>query len=525
MMIRRFFFVLLFVPLVCQAQFSEQAFKFGKVLDWINHYYVDSVDQEALVEKAIVEMLQELDPHSVYYNKEEVKRMNEPLQGGFEGIGISFNILKDTLFVISTISGGPSEKVGIMAGDRILEVDGENIAGKGIDNSDVFRLLKGPKGTKVDVKIKRRNIRGLLDFTIVRDKIPIYSIDASYKIADGIGYIKLNRFAITTSSEFDEKIKELKKEGVQDLILDLSNNGGGYLEEAISLADQFLDGRKEILYTEGINSPRKEYMASVKGEFEEGRVIIIIDEGSASASEIVAGAIQDWDRGVVVGRRSFGKGLVQRPLMLPDGSMVRLTIARYYTPTGRLIQKSYENGVSDYNNDLINRYNSGELSSADSFHFPDSLKYYTLENKRVVYGGGGIMPDVFVPIDTTFITPYYRSLINKGILNSFVLEYVDKNRGDLTNTYENFDKFNASFQTDDELLSKLTAHGEENSLKFNQEEFETSKDHIRLLMKAYIARDLWNNNEFYIIFNSQEKVIQEALEILQSKNLYKEKLK
>ena len=524
-MARRIFIVLFFIPIVCQAQFSEQAFKFGKVLDWINHYYVDSVDQEKLVEDAIVNMLKELDPHSVYYNKEEVNRMNEPLQGNFEGIGIQFNILKDTLFVISTISGGPSEKVGILAGDRILEVDGENIAGKGIENADVFRLLKGPKGTKVNVRIMRRNLKGLIDFTITRDRIPIYSIDAAYEIADGIGYIKLNRFAITTSNEFNEKINELKQQGINDLILDLSNNGGGYLEEAISLADQFLEGRKSILYTEGVNSPRKEYMGSVKGEFEEGRVILIIDEGSASASEIVAGAIQDWDRGVVVGRRSFGKGLVQRPLMLPDGSMVRLTIARYYTPTGRLIQKPYENGVDEYNNDLINRYNSGELSSKDSIHFPDSLKYYTLENKRVVYGGGGIMPDVFVPIDTTNVTPYYRSLIGKGLFNTFLLEYVDNNRKSLKNKYTDFSMYEESFEVDDELLKKLVDYAEKNGLAYNEEEFQISREHIKLLVKAYVARDLWNTSEFYQVLNTQEKPILKALEILQNKDIYKDKLK
>ncbi|UCH15205.1 MAG: S41 family peptidase, partial [Bacteroidales bacterium] len=406
----------------------EQALKFGRILEWIDRYYVDSVDQKELVEDAIIEMLKELDPHSSYLTKKEARETNEPLQGNFEGIGISFSILYDTIFVISPISGGPSEKVGIQAGDRIVKVEGKNVAGIGITNEDVFRLLRGEKNTKVTISILRRNVDELLDFTIIRDKIPIYSIDASYKVKDNIGYIKINRFSLTTITEFREAVEKLKTQNVNDLILDLSGNGGGYLDVAIKLADQFLDDEKLIVYTEGMNNPRREYLSTSKGVFETGNILIIIDEGSASASEIVSGAVQDWDRGIIIGRRSFGKGLVQRPLPLPDSSMVRLTVARYYTPTGRLIQKPYDMSKSEYDNDIINRYNNGELSHADSIHFPDSLKYNTLENSRIVYGGGGIMPDFFVPIDTSFYSDYYRDLMRRGILNRFTLKYIDNNR-------------------------------------------------------------------------------------------------
>lgn len=505
--------------------FSEDAFKFGKVLDWINHYYVDSVDQKDLVERAIIELLKQLDPHSVYYTKDEVQKMNEPLQGNFEGIGISFNILNDTIFVISPISGGPSERLGIMAGDRIVKVNGEVVAGIGIQNSDVFRLLKGPKGTKVDVSIKRRGVPELIDFTITRDKIPLFSIDASYMINERIGYIKINRFAITTSTEFKEKIDELKKQDVKDLILDLKGNGGGYLDESIKLADQFLGDNRQILYTEGVNSPKKEYIGTSRGEFETGRVIILIDEGSASASEIVSGALQDWDRGLIVGRRSFGKGLVQRPLNLPDGSMIRLTIARYYTPTGRLIQKSYKNGALEYNNELLERYNTGELISADSIHFPDSLKYYTLQNKRVVYGGGGIMPDVFVPIDTSYVTDYYRKIIGKGILNRFILQYSDDNRATLNENYKNFEEFYDQYEVTDDLFDELIAFAADNELEKVDKDIELSKDQLKLLMKSYIARDIWDTNSFYRVLNANDRIINKAVSILEDKSYYKEKLK
>jgi len=511
------------VELKCQILY-EQAFKFGKVLEWINNYYVDSVDQEKLVESAIIQLLKELDPHSSYVSKKEVEAMNEPLQGNFEGIGISFNILNDTIFVISPITGGPSEKVGILAGDRIVKVDGKNVAGVGITNERVYELLRGKKGTRVTVTVLRRNVKELLDFNIIRDKIPIYSIDASYKVTDDVGYIKISRFSLTTVDEFKEAITRLKKNNVKNLILDLTGNGGGYLEIAISLADQFLDEGKLILYTEGVNSPKKEYYATKEGEFEKGRLVVLIDEGSASASEIVSGAIQDWDRGIIVGRRSFGKGLVQRRCPLPDQSELRLTIARYYTPTGRLIQKPYNNGKEDYELELVRRYNHGEFVSADSIHFPDSLKFYTKKNARLVYGGGGIMPDVFVPLDTSYYTDYYRDLIRLGILNQFVLNYVDRHRKELFINYPQVSAFKKAFNIDDRLINDLIAFAREKGLSENPAAIAASVNQIKLLLKGYIARDLWSTSEFYEIVNEEDARFKTALSVIQNWDLYETNL-
>jgi len=503
---------------------SKQAYKYVQFLKYLNTYYVDSVSNEKLVEDAIKGNLMEMDPHSTYISKEDVKKMNEPLKGNFEGVGISFNILNDTLFVITPIPGGPSEKVGILSGDRIIKVDEENIAGIGLTNEDVFSLLRGPKGTRVNVSVLRRSVDQLLDFSITRDKIPINSLDAAYMLSDEVGYIKLNRFSMTTMGEFSEASVMLKEEGAQDLILDLTGNAGGYLDIAVVLTDQFLDNNKLIVYTQGLNSPKREYFASSKGLFEEGKIVILIDEGSASASEIVSGAIQDWDRGIIIGRRSFGKGLVQRQLELPDGSMIRLTSAKYYTPSGRLIQKSYKNGNEDYEMEIYNRYENGEFINKDSIKFPDSLQYRTLINKRIVYGGGGIMPDIFVPLDTTSYSDYYSNLIRDGILNQFVLEYVDKNRKKILNGYENFLKYTNDFVVTDELLTKLNNFAIKEGLDFSQEEFELSKNRIALIMKAYIARDLWSTSEFYQIINQENENLIKAIEVLDHWELYSKKL-
>lgn len=499
---------------------SDESLKFSQVLNWIDKYYVDSANKNELVETAIIEMLQSLDPHSTYMNKEEVKQMNEPLQGNFEGIGISFNILDDTIFVVNPIPGGPSEQVGIQSGDRIILIDGENVAGTGIKNSDVFDRLRGKKGTRVTVSILRRSVKDFLVFTITRDKIPIFSLDASYMIDDKIGYVKLNRFSFTTIDEFESAVLDLKKNGVKDLILDLSGNGGGYLDVAVKLSDEFLKGDKLIVYTEGHNHPKRNYVSSTRGNFEEGRVVVIIDESSASASEIVAGAIQDWDRGIIVGRRSFGKGLVQNPMLLIDSSMIRLTIARYYTPSGRLIQKPYDKGYDEYSNELLNRMHNGELSSVDSIDFPESLKYHTLTSGRVVYGGGGIMPDYFVPIDTTYQSNYYRKLINSGILNLFVLNYVDNNRQQLQGKYPEFGIFIQKFEPSDDILNQLTAYAETQNLPPDDTDISRSKDHIRHIIKAYIARDLWNTNEFYQVYNTRNESYLKALEILKDNGKY-----
>jgi carboxyl-terminal processing protease len=519
-----FFFLIVFSSFA-QDKSVENGLKLKDLLQYIDQEYVDTVNLDQLTESAIIKILHDLDPHSSYISREDVKEMNEPLIGNFEGIGITFNVLDDTIYVISPISGGPSEKVGIMAGDRIVLIEGENVAGTGITSKGVRDRLLGDKGTQVTVGIKRRGVNEILDFTITRDKIPIYSLDASYMINDSIGYIRINRFARTTLKEFFEAIYKLREQDMKHLVLDLSGNGGGYLEIAVHLADQFLGYDKLIVYTEGEHNERHPYQSTPFGQFKKGRLVVLIDEGSASASEIVTGAIQDWDRGVVIGRRSFGKGLVQKPFYLPDSSMIRLTIARYYTPTGRLIQKSYDKGFDEYRKDIINRYNNGELSDEDKISFPDSLKYYTLRNKRVVYGGGGIMPDYFIPYDTSYYTDYYRSLLSKGILNRFVLNYVDENRKNILKEYSDFESFEKKYEVDGRMLEKLINYAEKNEVEKNQEEYATSKEQIRHLIKAYIARDIWTTTEFYRIFNTRNESMQKALEILISPEVYEKKLK
>ncbi len=504
--------------------FNQDIYKFSRVLGLVKTFYVDTINQKKLVDDAIVQVLKDLDPHSIYISEKEVKEMNEPLQGSFDGIGIQFNIFNDTLLVVTPISGGPSEKIGILAGDRILTVDGENIAGIGITNNQVFKKLRGKKGTKVTVGIKRKSIKKILDFVITRDKIPIYSLDAAYMVSDDIGYIKLSRFAATSMDEYKKTFKKLKEKNVKKIILDLTNNGGGYMSTAIKLADEYLDDNKMIVYTHGLNNPKEEYKATKKGDFEEGRLVIMINEGSASASEIVTGAIQDWDRGVVVGRRSFGKGLVQRQYPLPDGSMIRLTIAHYYTPTGRCIQKPYNKGVKEYRMDLINRYNNGELTNRDSIHFPDSLKYQTLINKRFVFGGGGIMPDIFVPIDTTKNSDYYIDLWRKGILNKFIYKYVDDNRKKLTKQYSDFTMFNNEYEFDNDKLNKFIKFAKKQGVEENEKDFNISKDIIKVQLKALIASSLWGTSEYYQVINQINPIFKKAVEVLDNPSLYKNNL-
>lgn len=505
------------------AQFDINGLKLMEVMDKVSKYYVDSLDEEAFVEQTITMMLHELDPHSSYITAEELKEMSEQLSGEFEGIGISFNVLNDTIFVVGTIQGGPSERVGILAGDRIIRVDGENVAGIGIKTTGVQKRLKGKKGTEVDVGIYRKTTGQELDFTIIRDKIPVYSLDASYMVDDETGYIKLSRFSQTTADEFEEALKELDDQGMENLILDLSGNGGGYLRIAVELADHFLGSGSQIVYTEGDKVPRRDYKATSRGMFEDGKLVIMIDENSASASEIVSGAVQEWDRGVLVGRRSFGKGLVQQPFRLNDGSEMRLTIARYYTPTGRLIQKPYDNGYDDYAQDILNRYQSGEMSSSDSILFPDSLKYRTLVSKRVVYGGGGIMPDYFVPLDTTFNTEYYRRMIGSGVFNNFVLDYMDRKRTSLERKYKDFEVFSEKFDPEP-VMDDLIRFAEEEGVTFSEEDWNRSGDRIAMLFKAYVARDLWENGKFYEIYNEEDPIFLKAREILSTPGFYVEKL-
>ncbi len=510
-----------------QAQkFDKDLQKLEFAYKLISTFYVDTTNNEKLVEDAIVGMLTKLDPHSVYISKEDVASMNEPLDGSFEGIGVQFNIFKDTLMVVTPISGGPSEKVGIQAGDRILMIDGENVAGIGLKNKDVFTKLKGKKGTKVELQVLRHNVKDLISFTVTRDKIPIYSVEATYMATPDIGYIKINQFSATTHTEFVDALKKLNGQGMKNLILDLRGNPGGYLTAAIDIADELLPEKKLIVYTEGLTNPRKDYVSSSKGMFETGKVVVLIDEGSASASEIVSGAVQDWDRGVIIGRRSYGKGLVQRPLNLQDGSMIRLTIAKYYTPSGRSIQKSYEDGLESYQKEIYDRYSNGEVLSADSIHLDTHLKYYTKTKNRLVYGGGGIMPDLFVPSDTTGFSLYYRDLVASGTLNQFILNYMDNNRQQLETKYTSYRQFSEKFEVGESIIDALIAEGEKKKLKSDVEEFrKVSLPLAKSQIKALIARSLWTPSEYFQTINPSTQVYNKAIEVLTMDTEYTNLLK
>ncbi len=504
-----------------QEAVQKNQMKFGRLLRLVDGYYVDSADVDELTEKAIIHLLSELDPHSVYISKEEVERMNEPLQGNFEGIGISFNIFKDTLLVTATIPGGPSEKLGLRAGDRIVQVDGENIAGVGLKNTDVMNKLRGEKGTTVEVKVLRRNLDETLDFKIVRDKIPIFSLDASYMLDENTGYIKLNKFSATTTEEFTEAMTKLKAQNIQNLILDLRGNGGGYLKSAIEISDQFLDNNKMIVYTDGTNDPRREYKATSKGVFKEGNLIILVDEASASASEIVSGAVQDWDRGIIIGRRSFGKGLVQKPYFLTDGSMVRLTTAHYYTPSGRNIQKPYDNGTESYKRDYLDRLSTGQLFSADSITLTDSLKFKTLVNGRDVYGGGGVMPDIFIPMDTSAHYRYYNRLRRNTVVYNFVLDFVDLNRNEIKRKYPEFIEFETNFNVTTEMVDDLVAQGEKEGIEKEEESLAHTMNTIKKEIKALIARDIYSISDYYKILFQDDEAILKALEIIKNNAQYR----
>ena len=518
--------LLVFPATLVDAQNSVQQnqLKFGRLLRLVDGYYVDSVNINKLTETAIVSLLSELDPHSTYISKEEVDKMNEPLKGNFEGIGISFNIFKDTLLVTSTISGGPSEKVGLRAGDRIVEVNDTSIAGIGLKNSDVFDLLRGKKGTRVNLTVLRKPGNQLLDFTIIRDKIPIFSLDASYMIDESTGYIKLNKFAATSTDEFLEAMQELKKQNIKNLILDLRGNTGGYLKTAIEISDQFLNDRDLVVFTEGINEPKREYRASWRGSFKTGNLVVLIDENSASASEIVSGAIQDWDRGVIIGRRSFGKGLVQKPFFLTDGSMVRLTTAHYYTPSGRCIQKSYKKGIKEYRKDYLKRMANGEMFSADSIHFDQSQKYKTLISGRNVYGGGGIMPDIFIPMDTSAHYLYINRLRRNSIIFNYVLDYVDKNRADIKKKFPEFSPFEKSFKVTQKMIDDIVARGEKEKIEKDEESLAFAEDNMKKEIKAIIARDIYSRNDFFKIYNKDDEEIIKALEVLENQKEYKKYL-
>jgi carboxyl-terminal processing protease len=505
---------------------SETTEKFATLLNYIDLMYVDTVQAAALTEKAIIHMLEELDPHSVYLSKEEVQSANEPLQGSFDGIGVQFQILHDTILVVEPIQGGPSEKLGIRSGDKIVKIDGENVAGIGIKNSDVMKKLKGPKGTKVAVGIERNREADLYYYTIVRDKIPIYSSDASYMVAPGIGYVKISRFAQTTAEEMRKAITELRAEGMKDLVIDLQDNGGGLLDIAVEMCDEFISGDRLLVYTEGRSFPRDERRANPekKGIFEKGRLIVLIDESSASASEILSGAVQDWDRGLIIGRRSFGKGLVQRPVRLPDGSMVRLTVQKYFTPSGRCIQKSYDDGLKEYEKDKEKRFNNGELFSLDSLNLPDSLKYYTNLKKRTVYGGGGILPDIFVPLDTSENSNYFSEMLRTGVNNDWVMNYTNAQRASLIEKYPDIKAFTEKYELPENAMTEMIDMLTKKEVAFNEAQYKTSEHAMRLRTKALIARNLYDNEAFYVIINDLNPALKKAVQVLQDGTFEKMKL-
>lgn len=492
----------------------------------ITALYVDSVDQKKLVEDAINGILKKLDPHSAYSDPETTKKMNEPLEGNFEGIGIQFNILEDTLVVIQTISKGPSEKVGILAGDRIVSVDGAPIAGVKMSRDSIMKKLRGPKDTKVNLSVVRREVKDTLLFCVTRDKIPLNTLDAGYMIAPEIGYIHLDRFGATSGNEVHEMLKKLKKEGMKDLILDLTINGGGYLGAAIDVANEFLEEGELIVYTEGRAAPRSTYKAKGGGIFREGRVVVLVDEYSASAAEIVSGAIQDQDRGIIIGRRTFGKGLVQRPIELIDGSMIRLTVSHYYTPAGRCIQKPYEKGKKEeYDKDLETRFNHGELTSIDSIHLDSTKVYKTLKKNRPVYGGGGIMPDLFVPLDTTIYTPCFRAIRRYNLVNNASLKFVDRHRNGIKKEYPDFEKFMQHYEVPAALTDSILAEAKRKKVEAKDSvEAAQTLDQLRFTLKALIAYDIWERSEYFRIINTRSDIVKKALEVLAEGRKNKKKI-
>jgi len=492
-----------------------QAIKFGRVLRLVDAFYVDTANVNRITENAIVDLLARLDPHSVYITKDEVEEMNQPLEGNFEGVGISFSVIQDTLTVMTTIPGGPSEKVGLRPGDRIVRVGGKNVTNIGLKTPDVYKLLRGNKGTIVNLTITRKGESGPLDFTIVRDKIPIYSLDAAFLLNKETAFIKLNRFSATTIEEYQAAMNKLGKEAkFRNLVLDLRGNGGGYLGAAYELANQFLETNKLIVYTEGNHSPRKDYFSTTNGDFLKGNLIILMDEGTASASEIVSGAIQDWDRGVLIGRRSFGKGLVQQPFALNDGSMIRLTTAHYYTPAGRNIQKPYKDNLDSYRNDYLKRYESGELFNKDSIPNTDSLMTQTLVTKRKVFGGGGIVPDIFVPLDTSVHYAYFNALVRKNIFFPYVVSYIDQHRKELLAKYPDFQNFSTKFVVSPAMLDELMTLGEKSGVKKDEESAKALQGLIFRQIRALIARDLYDPGNYFVIMTEDDPEVKKALELL-----------
>jgi carboxyl-terminal processing protease len=491
---------------------KSKSSKIDEVVNYVKSQYVDTIKEDQLIDKTIEAMLQNLDPHSAYITAAELSSTNEPLQGNFEGIGVEFNIVDDTIRVIAAIPGGPSEKVGVQAGDKVIKVDGKAVAGIKITNKQVMEKLKGEGGTKVKVSMMRRGKPKLIDFTITRGTIPIYSIDVAYMVSPKTGYIKISRFAATTYDEYMEAFEKLQKQGMQQLIVDLRGNGGGYLNTAVDIADEFLGDGKEVVYTIGKARPRTDYKATSRGSFEHGKLMVLIDDGSASASEILSGALQDNDRATIIGRRSFGKGLVQEQSEFTDGSAVRLTIARYYTPTGRCIQKSYADGLEAYYDEENSRYKNGELENADSIKVNDSLKFKTPAGK-IVYGGGGITPDVFVGIDTAGRTLYLSEVLYNGLVNDFAFQYSDQEREKLK-AYKTAENYNKSFEITSAIFNDFIAFAEKNNVKRNDKEIALSEGILKNQLKALIARNIWNNDGFYQVIQSQDNVLKKAVQLM-----------
>ncbi|MBO6079305.1 MAG: S41 family peptidase [Bacteroidaceae bacterium] len=481
----------------------------------ISALYVEEVDEKKIVEQAIKGMLEELDPHSTYLTPEENDKTSETLMGSFEGIGVQFNMVEDTLFIVQPIPDGPSEKVGIMAGDRIVTVNDTAIAGVKMSQESIMKRLRGPKGTKVDLGISRRGVNELLHFIVVRDKIPVNTVDAAYIIRPGVGYIKISSFGATTVDEFETKLSDLRMQGARSLILDLQGNGGGLLMAAVGIANEFLGRDQMVVYTEGRRSPKSGYMADGRGRFREGQLVVLIDEYSASASEIVSGAVQDWDRGTIIGRRSFGKGLVQRPIEFHDGSLIRLTVAKYYTPVGRCIQKPYGKDV-DYGDDIMDRLHHGELTNPDSIHFPDSLKYSTKIRHRTVYGGGGIMPDIFVPLDTTRTNQYYRNVTAKNVVLNTAMQYTERNRRMLQRRFRTFEEFNRGYEIGTDVLRLFQSKAQDAGVEFDEEQYQACLTIYKAQLKASIARLIWGMNAYYQVIQELDETIQRAVKYMET---------
>lgn len=487
----------------------------------IENYYVEDVNSDTMIQEAIIAMLKTLDPHSAYSTPAETQELNQPLEGKFSGIGIQFNMLEDTVYVIQTTPGGPSEKMGIRPGDRIISANDTVIAGKKMINSDIIKVLRGPKGSVVNVKVKRADEPELITFRLVRDDIPMYSVDAAYMVDDSTAYISVTRFAESTAAEVRQAADSLARHGMRNLVLDLSSNGGGYLGSAYELASEFLQKGDPVVFTKGLHTRPTYFNVERTGSIPVDRLVVMVDQYSASAAEILSGAIQENDRGLIVGRRTFGKGLVQRPFPFPDGSMIRLTVSRYYTPSGRCIQKPYAKGKGEeYLLDMLNRYNSGELWHEDSIHLDKSQAYYTLKNKRTVYGGGGIMPDLFVPVDTSRYTPYYRDLVAKGAIMKYVVNYIENNRESLLKKYPTEEAFAKNFVPGQANIDGIIEQGTAAGVPFNQEQWNTSKDILLAIFKGLMTRDLYENGIYVRSTNPLSNDFNEAVRLINDPKRY-----